>query len=41
MSAFCRVDNANPIDDFGDFGRRERAGNGLVHGKGGTKSDNS
>mgnify|MGYP003693700243 CR=1 FL=1 len=30
MSALCRVDHADPIDDLGDLGRCERAGDGLV-----------
>ncbi len=30
MSALCRVDHADPVDDLSNFGRCEWAGDGLV-----------
>jgi hypothetical protein len=41
MSAFSRVDYADPVNDFGDFGRCERAGDRLLGEQEAARSGNS
>src|SRR5438874_10125454 len=37
--AFCGLHHTEPVDAFGDLGRGERAGNGLLNEDAGTEGD--